>query len=185
MKPTGELVGEHKAVLIAVQLLEKIADVLANKHDQSEEHLAQLLDFLRVFVDQCHHGKEEEVLFPELERRGVKREGGPIGVMLMEHEAGRGHVREMSGGLERLRRGESDAVTAIRKHALAYGELLRAHTDKEDHVLFPLADRLVSDDVAASMLERFEEIERDRVGEGKHEAYHVMLHHLRGIYALA
>ena len=42
---------------------------------------------------------------------------------------------------------------------------------KENNVLFPMADRLVPDDVAVIMVERFEAIERDRVGEGKHEAY--------------
>ena len=110
MKPTQELIAEHNAVLVALQILEKVEAALGAKNEQAPEHLGQLLDFLKGFVDRCHHGKEEDVLFPELERRGVKREGGPIGVMLMEHEAGRGHVRAMSEGLDRLRRGEAGAV---------------------------------------------------------------------------
>ena len=57
-------------------------------------------------------------------------------------------------------------------------------TIKENNVLFPTADRLVPDDVAAIMVERFEAIERDRVGEGKHEAYHAMLHHLKDLYGV-
>src|SRR5512140_2565383 len=114
MKPTRELIAEHDAVLLALQVLEKVETALAANDAQAVEDLDQLLDFLRGFVDRCHHGKEEDVLFPELERRGVKRDGGPIGVMLMEHEAGRGHVRAMSEGLDRLLRGDADAVTAIR-----------------------------------------------------------------------
>ena len=185
MKPTQDLIEEHNGVLVALQLLEKVEKALAAKNEQAPEHLGQLLDFFKGFVDRCHHGKEEDVLFPELERRGVKRDGGPIGVMLMEHDAGRGHVRAMTDGLDRLRRGEADAVAAIRESARAYRDLLQAHIHKENNVLFPMADRLVPDDVAATLVEKFEEIERDRVGEGKHEAYHAMLHHLKDLYRVA
>jgi hemerythrin-like domain-containing protein len=184
MKPTQELIAEHNAVLVALQILEKVEAALEEKHEQAPEHLGQLLDFFKGFVDRCHHGKEEDVLFPELERRGVKREGGPIGVMLMEHDAGRRHVRAMSEGLDRLGRGDAGAVAAIREGAGAYRDLLRVHIHKENNVLFPMADRLVPDDAAVRIAEQFEDIERDRVGEGKHEAYHAMLHTLKDLYGV-
>ena len=184
MKPTQDLIEEHSAVLVALQILEKVAAALEEKNEQAPEHLGQLLDFFKGFVDRCHHGKEEDVLFPELERRGVKREGGPIGVMLTEHEAGRGYVRAMSKGLNRLRRGEADALAAIREAAGAYRDLLRLHINKENGVLFPMADRLVPDDAAVRIAGQFEEIERDRVGEGQHEAYHAMLHSLKDHYGV-
>lgn len=183
MKPTQELIAEHNAVLVALQILEKV-DVSIGTWEQAADHLGQLLDFFKGFVDRCHHGKEEDVLFPELERRGVQREGGPIGVLLHEHEIGRGHVHAMSEALERLRRGEAGAVAAIREHGEGYRSMLRAHIQKENSVLFPMADSLVPEDVAAMLVERFEEIERDRVGEGKHEAYHAMLHNLRDQYGI-
>jgi hemerythrin-like domain-containing protein len=63
--------------------------------------------------------------------------------------------------------------------------MLEAHIQKENNVLFPMADRLVPVDVAARLYEQFEEIERDRVGEGRHEAYHAMLHHLKDHYGVA
>jgi hemerythrin-like domain-containing protein len=182
MKATEDLIAEHNAVLVALQILEKIEEALVMKKEQAPKHLEQLLDFSKGFVDRCHHGKEEDVLFPELERLGVKREGGPIGVMLAEHETGRGHIRAMVDGLAKLRRGETDAIAAIREHGLAYRELLQAHIHKENTVLFPMADRIVPEDVARNMVGRFEEIERDRVGEGKHEAYHAMLNTLKDHY---
>lgn len=185
MKPTQELIAEHNAVLVALQILEKVAGALAAKREQAPEHLHQLLDLLKGFVDRCHHGKEEDVLFPELERRGVPRDGGPIGVMLAEHESGREHVRTMSQALDRLGHGESDALDAIRERARAYCDLLRSHIQKENNILFPMADRLVPDDVAARITEQFDGIERDRVGEGKHEEYHAMLHTLKELYGVA
>jgi hemerythrin-like domain-containing protein len=183
MKPTQDLIAEHNAVLVALQILEQVEAALGTR-EQAPEHLGQLLDFFRGFVDRCHHAKEEDVLFPELERRGVGREGGPIGVMLREHDLGRAHVRAMSEGLDRLRGGESGAVAAIREHGQDYCGMLRAHINKENNVLFPMADRLVPDDVASTLVERFEEIESVRVGEGKHEAYHEMLHAHKSLYGV-
>jgi hemerythrin-like domain-containing protein len=179
MKATEELKHEHNAVLVALQILDKIANAVAAGHAQAPADLEQLLDFFKGFVDRCHHGKEEDVLFPELERRGVRRDGGPIGVMLSEHEVGRGHVRAIAEGLAYVRRGDAGGAAAITEHARAYQQMLQAHIHKENNVLFPMADRLVTEDVAGNLHQQFQEIERDRVGDGKHEAYHQMLHQLK------
>jgi hemerythrin-like domain-containing protein len=185
MRPTQELIAEHDAVLLALRVLERVEAGLAGEASRATEDLDQLLGFFRGFVDACHHAKEEEVLFPELERRGVGRERGPIGVMLTEHARGRELVRGMAEGLERLRSGESGAAAAIANGAQQYRALLEAHIFKENNVLFPMADRLVPDEAAATIAARFEAIERERIGAGKHEAYHMMLQRLSGAYEIA
>ncbi len=182
MKATEDLIQEHQAVLVSLQILEKVATAIGAKEAKATEHLAQLLDFFKGFVDRCHHGKEEDALFPELERRGVRREGGPIGVMLAEHEIGRGHVRAMT---ERLHALQAGAAAGIAEQARAYREMLEAHIQKENNVLFPMADRLIDGAVAEQLAEQFEVIEQERVGEGKHEAYHAMLHGLMEHYGIA
>jgi hemerythrin-like domain-containing protein len=184
MKATEDLIQEHNAVLVALKILTKVAAAIGAKEDQASAHLEQLLGFFKGFVDLCHHAKEEDVLFPELERRGVKRDGGPIGVMLAEHEIGRGHVRAMTERLLELRGGIAGAAMGIADHGRAYREILEAHISKENNVLFPMADRLISSDMAARLVEQFDAIERDRVGEGKHEAYHAMLHTLKDHYRI-
>lgn len=163
----------------------KAEDRLPTGDDRALAHLERLLNFFRGFVDRCHHGKEEDVLFPELERRGVPRHGGPVGVMLSEHDVGRGHVPALAEGLARVRRGKQGGASTIVEHARAYRSMLEAHIQKENVVLFPMADRIIPKDVAARLYEQFEELERDRVGEGKHEAYHAMLHDLRDHYGVA
>jgi hemerythrin-like domain-containing protein len=182
MKATEILVTEHKAVLVALEILHKIGEAIGVGNPNAPGDMEQLIDFFKVFVDRCHHGKEEDVLFPELENRGVPREGGPIGVMLAEHEIGRGCIREISKAMACLRSGDFKSVESIRTTVTEYREMLRNHIDKENNVLYPIADRLLSKDEDIKMVERFDEIERDRVGPGKHEAYHDMLHHLKEIY---
>jgi hemerythrin-like domain-containing protein len=173
---------EHEAVLLALELMERIVHAVSESKEGAEEDLAQLLDFFRGFVDHCHHGKEELALFPELERLGVPREGGPVGIMLSEHEIGRGHVRRLVALLEASRRGEGQARGQVMAEARAYRELLEAHIQKENRVLFPMADRLIPADRASELVQEFDRIELEHVGEGKHEAYHRMLHDLRERY---
>jgi len=184
MKPTMELFDEHNAVLVALRILEKVAAAIMARNDRASADLESLIDYFKGFVDRCHHGKEEDVLFPELMRRGVKREGGPIGVLLEEHEVGRGHVRAMEEALRWLGRDGVDAASVIGEHAHAYGAMLRDHIVKEDTVLFPIADLVVPEAVAVRMAGQFEEIEQDRVGAGKHEAYHDMLDDLKDRYGI-
>jgi hemerythrin-like domain-containing protein len=184
MEATQDLVNEHKAVLVALKLLEKIEGSLTAGDEQAPEHLNQLLDFFRGFVDRCHHAKEEDVLFPEMERHGIERGAGPIGVMLDEHEAGRRCVREMAEGLTRLQQGDRGALVGIRQSANAYASLLRGHIEKEEQVLFPMAEQMVSGKQAADLVSRFDAIEREHVGVGKHEEYHAMLDRLRATYGV-
>ena len=103
-------------------------------------------------------------------------------MMLAEHDIGRRHVRELAEALACLKGGDGRAVAGIRKEGSEYRELLRGHIDKENNILYPIADKLLSKADDARMVERFEEIERERVGPGKHEAYHDMLHHLKEVY---
>ncbi len=63
--------------------------------------------------------------------------------MLHEHELGRAHVAAVAAALDGAGRGEPGALAALREHLSGYIALLRAHIDKEDHILYPMADRLL------------------------------------------
>jgi hemerythrin-like domain-containing protein len=143
---------------------------------------AKLLDFFRVFVDKCHHAKEEEVLFPALLEAGLPREGGPVQVMLAEHDAGRKLVAEMSAALGNYRAGTPDAFTALAAAAQGYTRLLIDHIAKEDNILYPLADAKIPEPRQAGMIDAFEAIETERIGPGTHEQFHAMLKEFKAAY---
>jgi hemerythrin-like domain-containing protein len=182
MQPTEILMTEHKAVLMALGILEEAGQALVFGSPTATQDLAQLLDFFRGFVDRCHHAKEEMSLFPELVKRGVPQEGGPVGVMLSEHEKGREHVRRIQASLEAFERHEAGAAAQALDAIQAYRTLLEAHIQKEDRVLFPMADRLLDAQRANELVQDFNRIELEDVGAGKHEAYHQMLHTLQKQY---
>ena len=118
MNPIEELKDEHQAVKLTLQILAKISARLSQGKEVDLAHLDQVLDFLKTFVDKCHHGKEEDLLFPAMEREGVPRDGGPIGVMLQEHDLGRGYVQALSQGVAALKAGDKPAVVPSRKESV-------------------------------------------------------------------
>lgn len=183
MQPIEDLITEHEAVTITLKILDRICKEMETTGDiSSPDHLEQLFEFFRTFVDKCHHGKEEALLFPALEEVGVSREGGPIGVMLKEHQQGRDLVEKMKAALARYSEGNREAVPDLMQHARAYIVLLTQHIDKENNVLFPMAGRHLASEKQAELGEGFEAIETQKIGPGKHDAFHRMIESLERIY---
>ena len=139
---TSGLREEHQWIL-------KVAGVLETILDREPDHGLDLaaveacVSFIRLFADACHHGQEEDLLFPELQARGMPRETGPLAVMLQEHEMGRSYARQMAKALPKVREGESDAREILVNSARGYIRLIRGHIHKEDNVLFNMADQAV------------------------------------------
>lgn len=182
MKSTNELKNEHKGIQLMLRVLEKVSESYGRGEEVDHEHIKGILEFLTVFVDRCHHGKEEDFLFPAMEAAGVPREGGPIGVMLSEHEEGRKIVGRLKDALGRHDSGDGNAVTEIQTAIGDYVTLLTQHIEKENSVLFEMADKKLGADKDAKMVESFQKLELGRVGVGKHEEYHALLDRLRETY---
>jgi hemerythrin-like domain-containing protein len=127
--------------------------------------------FIKNFADGCHHHKEEGVLFIAINESGVPTEGGPIGVMLAEHEHGRLFTREMKDAAQKREVGDLSAQAAVVQNALGYVALLRQHIHKENNILFPMADCLIPPDRQEKVAADFDHIEHEETGEGVHEKY--------------
>jgi hemerythrin-like domain-containing protein len=79
-----------------------------------------------------------------MESKGIPREGGPIGVMLLEHQQGRQRVRAMADDLESADGGDAVSMERVLDQGQAFLELLRGHINKEDNILFNMADHATS-----------------------------------------
>lgn len=171
MSATEELKQEHGIIKRMLALLNAAAARVDKGQELPPEFFTKAVDFIRNFADKCHHGKEEDNLFPVLERHGISRQAGPIGVMLIEHDQGRAYVRGMDEAVQRLAVGDTAALKAALDNARRYAELLKQHIDKEDNILYVMADQVLSTVEQKDLLEKFEEVERERIGEGKHQEY--------------
>jgi len=167
---------EHEAILVALQVLERLAE-RAEQGAADTADIAAFVGFLREFADTCHHGKEEGLLFPAMLAAGLPEQGGPIPVMLHEHEEGRALVAAM----DRASQPALDAA-AFALAARAYAEHLRAHIRKENEVLFPMAEQIVPAQILAQLHGDFEQHEERVMGHGRHEQLHTMLKDLKARY---
>jgi hemerythrin-like domain-containing protein len=178
MSATDDLRTDHRAIERMLAILEAAAERIEHGERVQPDVFRQGVDFVRNFADRCHHAKEEENLFPRMEARGVPRDGGPIGVMLFEHEQGRAFAWAIAAAIDAYEADGQAAAPVIAENARGYVDLLRQHIMKEDNVLFPMADRVLSAADQAELEQRFEQIETESAsggGPGVHERYHQLL----------
>jgi len=168
-KAIDDLGREHEAILFTLDVLERMAALIAEGKSLEAEDPPKLLAVLREFADTCHHGKEENILFPAMEAAGIPRERGPIGQMLAEHEAGREHIRKMGAAAK------AGDYPAFAREARAYVELLRQHIEKENTVLFPMGERTLDAGTLERVMRKFDEHEERVIGAGRHEELHAIL----------
>lgn len=181
MKATQQLKDEHEGISIMLNILEHLYRQLNATGSLNKEHFEGILEFLKIFVDKCHHGKEEDLLFPALIALGVPEEG-PIATMLSEHEMGRRYVNAMSEAFASYNAENESSAKEIMKNAQGYILLLRSHIEKENAVLFVIADSHLSNKRQDELFKGFEKIEEERIGIGKHEEFHALLKKLSEIY---
>jgi hemerythrin-like domain-containing protein len=182
MRPTETLKDEHKAIKLMLKIAENVCQRLERGEAVPAEHLGNIVTFIRGFADKCHHAKEEDLLFPAMERAGVPSQGGPIGVMLVEHEQGRNYVRNMTEAAEKYSPGNRRAASQFVENARNYIALLTQHIDKEDNILYEIADRRLSEKDQEDLERGFERVEQEEMGPGKHEEFEKILDLLKKIY---
>jgi len=140
--PTAVLRDEHRQILQVAGVLEAL---LAEEPSATTfDRIEKCIRFIRLFADACHHGKEEDLLFPALEAEGLPHDSGPIAVMLHEHRLGRQHASTMAQAIDGARAGDAAALRRLTGAGRDYVGLIRSHILKEDNVLFNMADQLVA-----------------------------------------
>ncbi|MEW6324510.1 MAG: hemerythrin domain-containing protein [Nitrospirota bacterium] len=177
-----QLKKEHAAIETMLKILDAVCGRLKAGETIDPAHLAQIVEFFKGFADRCHHGKEEEILFPALELAGVPKEGGPIGVMLQEHDQMRGYMKGLADAVGRYGAGEPAARDAIIGAAWNYAAMLRRHIEKENQVLFKMAEMQLAQEEEAELAVRFESMEVEKIGAGAHERLHALLDRLERTY---
>jgi hemerythrin-like domain-containing protein len=137
------LEAEHRVIERVLEALDMNTEAVAAGAPVDKAFFTEAIAFVREYADGVHHQKEEQVLFPRLVAAGVPREGGPVGVMLYEHDEGRRLVRIMYEALAGASAGDTKARATLVDATRQYVTLLRAHIQKEDMILFPMADRII------------------------------------------
>jgi hemerythrin-like domain-containing protein len=129
--PTRALRDEHTIILEVLDRFEHALPHAARTTDAGSRRLAVFIEIFRGFADFCHHRKEEIGLFKLLERHGM---GTAVACMLEEHHEGRALIAQLE---DAVNLGDAAGFEAA---GHGYVDLLRAHINKENHMLFEMAD---------------------------------------------
>jgi len=153
MLATENLMKEHQLILKYIDLMERYADL--GLKDLSTSILFEKADyfiqFIHEFADHFHHAKEEEILFRYLEVPGVLTHCNPIPQMLLEHNKAREFVRNMENAIQ------TTALNELAVNMGQYASFLKEHIYKEDNILYPMAERGLSDEAKSSLLQDYTE----------------------------
>lgn len=137
-----QLMNDHQTT---EQVFEAVALALDAPAGPPPGLLQDALLYFEGYVDSCHNMKEEHHLFPLVEQRGVPRQGGPLAVMLGEHDESRIVLPKLSALIHRYARGDRESLGELRAAFSHYSTLLKDHFWKENDILYPLARRVMTD----------------------------------------
>lgn len=182
MKAITELKNEHQGIKLMLNIMLAISKMIEDGKPVPVEHLEKIVDFLAVFADKCHHGKEEGILFPALASLKNQAMATSKGEILHEHQQARDLIQSAGKILQAHPKPGKDGLMKIAKIFREYNKLLLAHIETENTSLFPALQADINPGLDEKLFEAFETLEVEVIGLGKHEEYHAMLDKYEEIY---
>ena len=160
MTPTQVMESEHRLIEAVVKSLGGVAAAIEQGQRVEVSDLEGAVEFLRVYADKLHHGKEEALFFPKLVERGVPPGGCPIGGLNHEHDKGRALVRTLADQAPAYGQDRPGAKDAVLETLRSIVDLYQNHIWKEDAMVFPMADKVLTPADQKELNEKFAEVDR-------------------------
>ncbi len=162
-RATDILKNEHRIIERMLVVFERELNLLEQGGSVTLDVFKKTLHFFRTFADGCHHRKEEMVLFPKLVEHGFAWDAGPVEVMLLEHDIGRNELGKCAEGVRLSASGDPTGTDLLLKHGRRFITLLRDHIQKEDTILFAMADQQFDEKEQAALIAAFSSLEHDLI----------------------
>ena len=159
MTPTQVMEAEHRLIETVVKALGGVAAALEKGQPADAAMLDTAVEFFRIYADKLHHGKEETLFFPMLVKRGVPPQGCPIGGLNHEHEKGRALVRALAEQAPAYAQGRPGAKEGLLETLHGIFDLYQNHIWKEDAMVFPMADKVLTAADQKELTEKFAEVD--------------------------
>ena len=157
---TQVMEAEHRNIETVVKALGDLA-VTIEKGQRAEVALLETaVEFLRIYADKLHHGKEEALFFPMLVKRGVPPQGCPIGGLNHEHEKGRALVGSLEEWVASYEQRKPGAQVGLVQTLRGISDLYQNHIWKEDAMVFPMADKVFTEADQQELSEKFAEVDK-------------------------
>ncbi len=166
MQARGPLMIEHRLIERMLSVIKGVLAKIESKHTVDPVFVDIAVDFIRVYADRTHHGKEEDILFRELNKKALKAEDSRIMKELIEeHLFGRQTTKALVEANNLYRKGDETALADIAANFKILTEFYPRHIEKEDKIFFPSSRTYFTDEEDQAMLAEFWEFDRNMIHE--------------------
>jgi hemerythrin-like domain-containing protein len=176
MKPIGMLMWEHRLIERVIGLFPEELARINTTNRVNTAFIQTAVDFIRTYADMTHHGKEEDILFKELEQKPLTPDLARImGELVNEHVYARSVVKKLVDANDRYILGE-DTIPVISKQLELLAGFYPDHIKKEDRDFFHQSMEYLTPEEQDRMRSRFEDFDRMMI----HEKYKSIVEKLSG-----
>ena len=159
--PIGPLMIEHRLIERMISVMEKELKRIRKDGTANPRFIDTATNFIHIYADQCHHGKEEKILFRDLKKKKLQPNDKQLmEELIQEHVLGRKLTGTLVKAKEKYQAGDSTALTTIMDTMQQLVDFYPKHIEKEDKTFFKSAMKYLSKAEKDAMLE--EEYEFDK-----------------------
>ena len=177
MQSRGPLMVEHRLIEQMLGLIRTAIGQIELENKADPVFVDNAVDFIQMYADRTHHGKEEDILFRNLDKKDLSAEDRQVmNELIAEHVFGRKTAKALVDANTRYRNGDASALASIAAQLKALVEFYPKHIEKEDKIFFPASRAYFTDDEDLAMLAEFWEFDRKMI----HEKYKAVVTELGG-----
>jgi hemerythrin-like domain-containing protein len=172
MKPRGLLMIEHRLIEKMLNITNKELDIIKKERKVNSVFIDTIVDFIRIYADRTHHGKEEGILFKELESKKLNSYDRIIMQELVdEHITARKAVKDLLEANNKYIDGNSESIDMIIEKLYFLINFYPKHILKEDKVFFPNTEKYFTNNELNNMLNDFWEFDKKMIHEKYNKLY--------------
>lgn len=157
---------EHRLIERMLSVIKNMLSEIESKQQVDPVSVEVVVDFIKFYADRTHHGKEEDILFREMDKKPLSAEDRKImNELIDEHVIGRNATKALADANMRYQNGEKAALGEIADNFKTLLEMYPQHIDKEDNNFFPASRTYFTEEEDKKMLEEFWEFDRKLIHE--------------------
>lgn len=161
MMPVGPLMLEHRFIERMIRIMNKKIQIMDKEKKADISFIDTAVDFIKNYADKRHHGKEENILFRDLDKKQLSAEHKRImDELVKEHIMGRNNVKKIVDAKEKYTQGNKDALKDLTENLGILIKFYPKHIEKEDkHFFIPCMDYFTQQEIDI-MLKEGEEFDK-------------------------
>ena len=172
MQYRAPLMIEHRLIERMIALINKELTGIEQSNRTDPLLIDTMVDFIRMYADRTHHGKEEDILFRDLKKKTLDQTDlAVLNELIEEHVFGRKNTAALVEANHRYRNGDHSALHIIAEKLRIMADFYPKHIRKEDKEFFPSIMKYLSDKEQQMMLDEFWEFDRKLI----HEKYETIV----------